>query len=503
MNVRYSRCMNRFSLILGIALLACVTASGQHQFDRLMRTNLWNDGTNAAGIRMGSREMSAAELGGSYETGDFRDMSQSGSQWSVSAGARSVRHLDRFSMKGSFDFSNVEAYDMCGSMFMDRNFFPIDVMEFTPGRKTIQSYGMTGAVAVDMDSRWKVGLGLDFKSRNASKRKDLRYSAYRLDMQLTPSVLYSSGKTSFGAGFIFIRNTETVSAEQKGSAETAPFAFFNEGLGLGNWQVWTGNGSRLKESGVTGLPVRQNRLGGSVQYSRDNMYAHVTALWLDGTVGERQTIWYRYSGPEIEAHLAAESEGHTLRGTFQWYRLTNRETVQDKVTEGGISLVKEHGSNEIFKSNSLLIGLDYEYGSQDWDAGLDFTLSDLQRMAAPMYPYIYSRDLKTLCAKAMGRYRFGRWEIGLSAGYMTAAGSDSERTTGSATALSVPVRKDDVYNDCCGYETAGRILLGAFADWRFSDHLHAVLSDNSLLAPSFYGSFKARSGISLSISYIY
>lgn len=503
MNVRHSRFMNRLFLTMAMAVLASVTASGQHQYDRFMRRNLWNDGTNAASIRMERQEMSAAQICGAYESGDFKDMSQSESEWTVIASARSLKHQERFSLKGSFDFSNTEATGMSGSMFMDRNFYPIDVMEFTPGRKTFQSYGMTGAVAVDLDSRWKVGLGLDFRAGNAAKRKDLRYSSYRLDMQFTPSVIYVGDRSSAGADFIFMRNTETVSAEQKGSAQTAPFAFFNEGLGLGNWQVWTGNGSRLKESGVTGLPVREDALGGSVQFAMDNLYAHVTALYLTGSVGERQTIWYRYCAPKFEARLSARSGEHTLRGLFQWERLTNRETVQDKVTEGGISLVREYGSNQILNSNTMSIGLDYEYSSQDWDAGLDVSFCDLQRLATPVYPYVFSRDLKTVSAKAGLCYRRGRWEYGLCAGYQTAVGTDSERIVSSSDGMSAPVRKSDVYDDACQMETAGRIVLDAFADWRFSQHLHAVLCGNGLFAPEFNGSSNMRNIITLSITYIF
>ena len=114
--------------------------------------------------------------------------------------------------------------------------FPVDVLEFTPGRKSFQTYKMYGGLSVDIAPGWRVGGALDFSSRNAAKRKDLRYTGYALDMEVTPSLMYHSGDFAAGVSAIYARSTETVSAEQVGSAQSAPFAFFNEGLYFGNLQ---------------------------------------------------------------------------------------------------------------------------------------------------------------------------------------------------------------------------------------------------------------------------
>ena len=265
-------------------------------------------------------------------------------------------------MRGAFSFEDREAYDACGSMFLGKGKFPVDVLEFTPGRKSFQTYKMYGGLSVDIAPGWRVGGALDFSSRNAAKRKDLRYTGYALDMEVTPSLMYHSGDFAAGVSAIYARSTETVSAEQVGSAQSAPFAFFNEGLYFGNLQVWTGSGTRLREPGVSGLPVVQDALGAAAQLQPCRpVYAEADFRYLRGRVGERQTIWYRYEGPSASLRLELRTGAHTLRARGAWERLSNRESVLDKVVEGGITITREYGSNNIYRRNSLSSSLEYEY----------------------------------------------------------------------------------------------------------------------------------------------
>ena len=267
MSVNHSQSRNslgRVALCL-VGVCLCLAAGAQSRYETLIRVNPWNGGSNAAGMRQDSTGFSNAEAGGLYRSGDFRDGSDAASEWAASAQARTMTHLEKFSMRGAFSFEEREAYDACGSMFLGKGKFPVDVLEFTPGRKSFQTYKMYGGLSVDIAPGWRVGGALDFSSRNAAKRKDLRYTGYALDMEVTPSLMYHSGDFAAGVSAIYARSTETVSAEQVGSAQSAPFAFFNEGLYFGNLQVWTGSGTRLREPGVSGLPVVQDALGAAAQ----------------------------------------------------------------------------------------------------------------------------------------------------------------------------------------------------------------------------------------------
>lgn len=460
-----------------LAFLAVLPVSAQWRYDRILRRNLWNDGANIAGIRTDTTGISLAGMSASYQGGDLMTMSQSSSEWSAGAMAKSVKHLEGYSMKGSFSFRNTEAQDMCGSMFLDPGFFPVNVYEFTPGRKTFQNYGMDGGIAVDMGKSWTIGTGLDFGARNVAKRKDLRYSTYRLDMTVNPSVLYTAERFRLGGTFIFTRNTETINAEQTGTATVAPFVFFDEGLALGNWQVWTGNGSRLKENGVNGLPVRQNSIGGEIQFAsaRESFYAHAGLQWKTGTVGERQVIWYRYGGPVADLHVGLRRDNSVLRAGLSWHYLRNMETVQDKVTEGGISQVYEYGSNEILRSSAYDCSLEYEYTSRDLDAVLGAVFSDSRKIAAPMYPYVFSRELCTASLNGRLYYRVGRFEYGANALVTKGFDSCADKKASNAAVVSAPYRHEAVWNDMRSFETAGRLASMLSVDWNFTSGFHALL----------------------------
>ena len=471
--------------------------------------SFWHDGVNVAGIRHNTApndELSEAGIMGSYESGDFRTISQSSEEWTVKAGASSLKHLERYSMKGSFSFSDTEAQGMSGSMFLDKGFFPVDVFEFTPGRKTFQTYTINGGIAVDMGDRWNgwtIGMGLDFKARNVAKRKDLRYSSYRMDMNVTPSVTYQNAVFKTGLAMVYKRNTETINAEQTGTAQAAPFAFFDEGLALGNWQVWTGNGSRLKENGVNGLPVVMNTLGASIQAATTDgqLYAHATYLARKGSVGERQTIWYRFAGNQVDARISARLNNSTLRATFGWADLNNRETVQDKVVEGGISMVREHGSNNILKSSEIKAGLDYGYMENGNSIQAGVLCSDYRRMATPMYPYVYGRDLKIVDIYSKGFHTFHKVLVGAALGWSKGFADDHEYSVVSGMATtSVPYRSEQVWADACKAETAQRLNAGLNIDWNFHGNLHALVSGMCTYAYSYK---ESRYDVCIGLNYTY
>ena len=83
-------------------------------------------------------------------------------------------------------------------MFIQPGFYPVDILEFTPGRKDLQRYAFMGGIASDIAPNWRLGGKIDFAASNYSKRKDLRHTNYRLDLKVAPSVMYHSGDLAIG-----------------------------------------------------------------------------------------------------------------------------------------------------------------------------------------------------------------------------------------------------------------------------------------------------------------
>ena len=53
---------------------------------------------------------------------------------------------------------------MSGSMFIHPGFYPVDILEFTPGRKDLQTYSFMGGIATNLNPNWRLGGKIDFAS---------------------------------------------------------------------------------------------------------------------------------------------------------------------------------------------------------------------------------------------------------------------------------------------------------------------------------------------------
>ena len=175
--------------ITGLWILCLTSGVSAQTYDIIERRNSWNAGTNVTGIMMDSISASYAELYGKNNHGDFRNYYEAKEAWSAGAVAKSITHLKGYSLTGSFSFDHTSGKDMSGSMFIHPGFYPVDLLEFTPGRKDLQTYAFMGGIATDISPNWRLGGKIDFAASNYSKRKDLRQTNYRLNLILAPSVM--------------------------------------------------------------------------------------------------------------------------------------------------------------------------------------------------------------------------------------------------------------------------------------------------------------------------
>lgn len=188
--------------ITGLWILCLTSGVSAQTYDIIERRNSWNAGANVTGIMMDSISASYAELYGKNNHGDFRNYYEAKEAWSAGAVAKSITHLKGYSLTGSFSFDHTSGKDMSGSMFIHPGFYPVDLLEFTPGRKDLQTYAFMGGIATDISPNWRLGGKIDFAASNYSKRKDLRHTNYRLNLKIAPSVMYHSGDMAIGFSYI-------------------------------------------------------------------------------------------------------------------------------------------------------------------------------------------------------------------------------------------------------------------------------------------------------------
>lgn len=455
--------MNKRILTFLAALLVSALSLAQ-SYEAAYRANPWNDGKGSTGIRLTEAGGAYAESFGSFTMGGLRGTSEAASAWTAGVKTAAVRHFGRFSVAGAFGYEQLWGKDMCGSMLIRPGYYPIDVYEFTPGPKVRQTYEMRGELSIDLSPSWRVGVGTAFTSANLAKRKDLRHTTYLLDLGVQPGIQFHRGDFAIALNYLLSKNAETVRAEQVGTKVASYDAFLDKGLYYGVGQLWTGSGIHLDEAGVDGLPLSELVQGASLQLSRGGLYFGALARWRSGQAGEKQKVWYRFGGWDLDADLdyrfASGSGTHTLHAGFTLFAQDNDESALESKTEGGVTTTLTLGSNRIFSRREAQGSLRYAFTGRRWDFSASASLTDREGVSSVMYPYVRGEQLLIPAADLGVTVRAGRFAFSLASGWSCGALNSSEREVAhSATPLSAPTRLDVFFIKYRELETAQKLTL--------------------------------------------
>lgn len=375
------------------------------RFDDVQDASLWRLGGNAAGVRLDTTNISEAFLGGDYSFGDLRGSSEAPTLWTAGASARTLKHTKKFSMAGTFSFRQFTTYNHCGSMLLYPERYPVDIYEFTPGTKSRQRYALSGVVGVDVAPGWVVGAGLGFESQNCAKLKDLRYTMYYLDFSLTPSVLYRAGKWVVGASFLYERNTQSVESKRIGENGTEYRAFLEKGNGRGVEGLWTAGNLLLDVTGVNRFPIDENAFGGALQLQYGSFLVEGQYRHRAGRIGEKQQVWFNYTGDEVLLRLALNVRGgHFLRMGLGYTDRRNSEHILENITSGGVTTTTRLGTLPVFAERSLSLEPSYYWISGAWRVDATGRALFRESLSTQMYPTRYRESELDLFARLAGRY---------------------------------------------------------------------------------------------------
>lgn len=408
MNTVRSLCTSKFLVLLGLVLCAQPAPAQK----------IWEEGRNIAGVAAGddTGHEATAEIFGKYTSGDFRSPSQGKTLWTAGATAQAESRFKDLYLSGNFGFELVEGSQMMGSMFTEPGYFPIDIVEFTPGTKVKQTYDIGGGIALRTGGRWIPGSYIRFRGVNYAKRKDLRHTTYREEFELNPSLLYQGDGWKAGATVLFDKISEFVVAEQIGEAPTDPYmAFLDKGIRYGTLQVWDGSGTHLKEAGVDRLPVKEYGYGLALQAELGSfLYADAEYRTTRGEVGEKGYTWFRFPGQALAVQvigtIPAPAGRHQLRASLDWSGRDNYETVLEKETNGGVTTPVEYGSNRIFQNRNLQGGLSWRFAHRErWAVESGVSLEKTRDRSTLIYPFLDNDEATHLRLSVGGRLPLGQW----------------------------------------------------------------------------------------------
>ena len=427
---------------------------------------------------------SSVEAYSGIERGDFRPGYSSSDIWRAGAVAKTRGRFGKSFLTGSFSFEEMHGKDMMTSMFINPGYYPIDVLEFTPGDKTLQTYRFDGGIAHSLNERWRIGGSMGFASQNYAKRKDIRHTNYALDLTVAPSVLYSvEDGPQLGLSGVFRKTSESIEAEQVGAATADTYyAFFDKGMRYGTYQAWDGSGIHLAEAGVSRLPVREFSYGAAVQVLYSNVYFDAEYLRTDGLVGERGYDWYRFPGHRLAGNLSWQHASlFSGRGRLalhaDWRGQRVEEAAWDKVTDGGITLPEVYGYNTVSRRRQTNLSADYQVSFirrtvRSVQFGYSGTVWDEQ--ASPQYPYTdrWHLWMNRLNANVVTGLPFGGvWDrFALSLGARCFWASDTlqglEPADGSLTPATAPYRLTGDWDRRREYLTAPGLGLNGSLTYR-------------------------------------
>lgn len=465
-------------LYIGGMLLCIVSVIRAQSYDIVERRNPWNAGTNVTGIMTDSVTTSYAELYGRNNHGDFRNTCEAGKLWSAGAIAKSITHMKSYSLIGSFSFDHTSGRDMSGSMFIHPGFYPVDILEFTPGRKDLQTYAFMGGIATDIAPRWRIGGKIDFTSANYSKRKDLRHTNYRLDLKVAPSVMYHSDNYSIGASYIFSKNSESVKAEEIGTASTSYYAFLDKGLMYGAYETWEGSGVHLSESGINGFPIKELSHGVALQFQWKSFFGEVEYLHSSGSAGEKETIWFEFPTHRIMSHLSYRmSRGnaeHYLRLKLLWSNQVNNENVLGQETSNGITTTRVYGSNRIFERSLFSIHPEYERIHPRGELRAGVNVTSLRSLATQMFPYSVSQTMTCGQAYISGTFHIGAFDLKATGSFSKGKLTEKNKTIETGVEPGDPPYRLTAYYDLQNeYATAPRLMIDLGLRYHFYRGIYA------------------------------
>ena len=477
--------MSKVRHILVLCLLICGMSVSAQTYERVLRTNLWNDSRNITGVRQDTVSRSYAEIFGRYEGGEFRDPSQARQGWSAGAVTSSIRHMEKMTLKGSFSFVQTEGYDMCGSMFIHPGFYPVDVLEFTPGRKTLQTYAFDGGISYDVAPNWRIGAMMDFEAANMAKRKDLRHDNWWLDMTVSPGVMYHAGDFAVGVNYIFRKTSETIKADQVGTSESSYYAFLDKGMMYGVYAPWTGSGLHLQEYGVNGFPVKDFSNGAALQMQYKGLFAEAEYLHTSGVIGEKEYIWFLFPGDAVNAKVGYKHVGqkyqHYARIGFGWTGRKQDENVLEKVTSNGVATVIQHGSNTIAMERGWSLSPEYELVSDKVEVLAYADVSMMDKLSSQMYPYLYTQSLFVWRAGLKALFHVGRLDVGFGLEYGNGNVNEGERLMSQGSGVyASPFRLEDWYDLQMEYAVAQRQKVGLSVRYNFWKGLYVEAEGNWL-----------------------
>lgn len=364
------------SLILASAVVAEAGAQDVRDFHFVKDTTPVLQLSNPAALTAWSGKVSTVVLEGTKGNGAVVPLEGSANDFSVSASTESFFRLNgKLAFHGALFWTDYQGREMGGPVMMNPELYPVNFMESDPatvGTKKRENYGLEGALALNLGSRWALGCGIKYTAGDQTKVKDPRFLNVLMDMNFSCGVIFrASDALLLGVSLLYRDLLEQVRGGIYGTGDIQYFVQTDKGGFLGSVAELAGDLNYVPATEYR--PMANHYYGLSFQaLVRERFSNELSVRYRTGYYGKKAStspVFFEYAGIEADYSgrllLPAGAGLHRFALDLGFATLANDENVLRYVTPAGQSTIVEYlGKNRVLDRIDMSATLDYRWCSE-------------------------------------------------------------------------------------------------------------------------------------------
>jgi hypothetical protein len=374
------------------------------------QSEAWLSGNNAAGLKyIPVDTISEISFSGAFDKGSFVNYNQSKQSYSYGAQAESYFRLSKkVVLFGSISYDNFTGKNMGASVWIDPEYAPFNLVEYadtTRGEKSMETYHLTGATAIDLSKKLTVGGKIDYLAANYVKKKDLRHFNMLMDLNLSLGAMYQIGALAeVGLNYNYRKRVEETNFDSYGNTDRTYSTLIS-------WGTFWGQVEGFGSEGFTGKddnnPLVDKINGLSLQINLN--LNHRLRLFNEFTINKREGYFgvksdqrkvYTEHSADVLAYkgrlsYTREKALHLLHLQASNGKLENWKNNYyfDHDSESGVTYVKYNTPTKVLLRTNRQVSLeyqlhiDYDDFNPKWSiiAGADYTNREQKVAVYPLY----------------------------------------------------------------------------------------------------------------------
>ena len=374
------------------------------------QSEAWLSGNNAAGLKYTPVDtISEISFSGAFNKGSFINYNQSEQSYSYGGQAESYFRLSKkVVLFGSISYDNFTGKNMGASAWIDPEFAPFNLVEYadtTRGEKSMETYHLTGATAIDLGKKLTVGGKIDYLAANYVKKKDLRHLNTLMDLNLSLGAIYQIGQfAELGLNYSYRKRVEETNFDSYGNTDRT----YNT---LISWGTFWGQVEGFGSDGFTGKgdnnPLIDKINGLSLQINL-NINRRLR-FFNEFTINKREG-YFGVKSDKTKVYTEHSADVLAYKGRLSYTRekalhLFHLQASNDKLenwknnyyfdydSESGVTYVKYNTPTKVLKRTNIQasveyqLHIDYDDFNPKWSiiAGADYRNKERKVSVYPLY----------------------------------------------------------------------------------------------------------------------